>query len=273
MLLNTVTLVAPDGASVTLGWQPPGDLDFLLDVADVGGIEHTADVRDRPTEAGAYDFRTRAGARQVRLAGRIVGSSPAHTRQLARKLSHVAARVGVSDHLVRIRWDRDGSQVEASGRLVGRAEFGPDDEAPNLWETFDLIFTCPDPLAYATGETVVALTPLPGTLTSNAGAQVWPTVTVAGPTSGTTTELTVGNQTVGRRLELSGLTLSYGSVVEVVCAPGREFVTVDGVPALDRLSVASRFFPVRSGDQRLYVTVLGGSGLTAEARYRTGWAD
>jgi hypothetical protein len=276
VLLDTITLRNRAGTQIVLnGWHEEGrQPDFIVDAYDLTSPEYQGEVRQLPVTPGALPVRTRAAHRAVTLTVTVCGDTREQANARARQLVRLVTAFGDPDPDVGIRFERDSETVELVGRIVGTPASVPAPSAAGAhWLQVTLPFVCADPLARRLTATVVSLSASPGTSTTNAGDQVWPTLTVTGPITGTTTELVVGNSTLGLRLRLTGLALASGQQLTIDCAPGREQVLVAGAAAMDRLDDASRFFPVKAGTQRLYLTVVGGAGTSGTATYRAGWAD
>lgn len=269
MNLRQITLVPPGAPSITLGTvtytggTPSGYTleDLRLDPAD-----RTLSVVSLPLVAGGVVAPGRLSFRVIEAEGMIVGADAAAVRNLRRTL--VAALADRDLTPVAVRWDPGVGVVEAHGYLDGAVEVTA---TGSHFVRYSFRLVCPDPVAYSTSVTNSLLAAFPGTAVVNEGsAEVWPEFTLSA--SDTVTSMRVGNSSTQQYLQLDGLT-GTGEIT-VVTAPGYETVVRGGVPILQTVNVASKFFGLAPGANALYVTVLAGGGsASGSAVWRAGWLD
>lgn len=263
MNLRTVTLTSPDLQQVVLGQV---DLStgkgLTLTESDFTPAPRVASRFNLPLIAGGVVAPGRIGTRTVKLSGLAVGDTPEDAHEMWRELVEVVRDRG-SLSPVKIVYQPEDVQLELEGYLVGSVT-GQVYQNANYIE-YSLELECADPVAKGDEQTDDIANPI-----VNAGnADVWPTITVT--LSGTVTSLRVGSTSVGSYVQLDGL-LGTETTVLIVSQPGFEMVEADSLPALDKLTLASQFFPILPGSNDLYVTVLAGGGsATGTVDWRDGF--
>lgn len=263
MITRTISLSAPGASTVTLGLVDEATgTGFTLEKSTIYTPPRALATSDLPLVAGGLVVPGRYGTRRIDVSGTIVAPSPESASGLYRALVDVLRDRGNTP--VTLTYAPEGFDRELEGFLDGEVE-GSAAGGPYIAFRFRLV--CPDPLAY--GPTVN--TGVAGASVTNAGnAEVYPTTVVA--LSGTVSSLRLGNTTTSSYLQLDGL--PAGSTVTVEHRPGFESVELDGVPVLDKLNVASVFWPLVPGANDVYVTVLSGGGsASASLAWRDGWVS
>jgi hypothetical protein len=258
--LKTVRLVGPSGETLTLGVLDDPGLGFTLERTGFDAAERAQFSSNLPLVAGGVVAPGRQSFRSLRISGLLVAPTDLEAAGLARQLVFLLRDAGTDP--VSVFYTPELDELELSGFLTGAVRFEPVERGP--WLRYEFELECPDPVALGDSQE----DDIDETLTNAGTAPTWPTITVT--LSGTVTSLRVGSNTTGDYVQLDGLT-SPDEVV-IVSRPGFETVEVDGVAALDTLTVASTFFPLLPGDNDLYVTVLAGGGsATAQAEWRDGF--
>ncbi len=112
-----------------------------------------------------------------------------------------------------------------------------------------------------------------GTVLVNAGVwETWPTLKINGPSSGTLTNPIVENVTTGKTIELNangGASIGVGQQLIVETHPvKRSILFATGASRYGRLSAASEFWPLESGNNELRFR---GSGTTTGATVDIEW--
>lgn len=260
MNLRTVTLIGPTGETVTLGTLTSG-AGYTLESTVFDAADRAQLAAPLPLVTGGVVAPGRLSFRTLRMSGVIVATSDAQAAQLARELVFALRDAGTDSVLV--RYTPEATELELAGFLTGTVALRPVDGS--MWLRYDFELQCPDPVALAGPQTQSIATPV----VNGGSAPTWPTITAT--LTGVVTSLRVGSTTTGEFVQLDGLS---GTVAEVVIRsrPGFETVELDGVAGLDKLNVASTFFPLLPGANDLYVTVLAGTGsATAQVDWRDGY--
>jgi hypothetical protein len=269
MNLRQITLVPPGAPSITLGsvtYTGGAPVGYTLEDLRLDPADRTLSVVPLPLVAGGLVAPGRLSFRVIEAEGMIVGANAAAVRTLRRTL--VAALADRDASPVTVRWDPGVGVVETYGFLDGAVEVTA---TGSHFVRYSFRLVCPDPVAYSTTVATTPLAAFPGTVVQNSGsAEVWPELTIS--TSGTVTSLRVGNSSTQRYLQLDNLTGT--GAITVVTAPGYETVVRGGVPLLQTVNIASKFFGLAPGANALYVTVLSGGGsASGSAVWRAGWVD
>lgn len=265
MNLTQVTLLR-GAKTVTLGVLTDGE-GFTLERSTLNPGSRVLDRSELPLVNGQTVTPGRLSGRVVELSGTIVADTRQDAHALYEDLVACVGDAGATP--VTVRYTPRSTTVELDGYLDGAVTVEP---AGGPWLTYTLTLVCPDPVAKSqtTQTATVGTFASPATVTNAGDATVWPVVTVT--IDGTVTSLRVGNQDTGDYVELDALPAGDELVIET--APGRESVLLDGVPVMDALTSASRFFGLRAGTNEVYRTKLAGSGsITASVDWRDGWVS
>ena len=114
-----------------------------------------------------------------------------------------------------------------------------------------------------------------GTVLVNAGVwETWPTLKINGPSSGVLTNPIVENVTTGKKIELNangGVSIGVGQQLIVETHPvKRSILFATGASRYGRLSAASEFWPLESGDNQLRFRATGTTtGATVDIDWRS----
>jgi hypothetical protein len=267
MKLQTLTLAGARG-TVTLGALASGAgghlSGYTIDDIEMDAAPLVTQTTPLPLAVGGLVPSGSLGVREIVVTGMVLGASRTAVNALRRQL------VGAAAGDITVGFTPETSALELSGRIDGTIQFG---DGGGHWLTYMVRIVCADPVAYATTDrsaTINQVSPGNAVLTNGDG-DVWPTVTVT-VTSGTVTAVRVGTSTTGKFLNVSGISLGAGKTVVFTQTPGQEEVLVDGTPAFNKLSVASRFWTLIPGTNRVYRTVTGGT-VTVSIGWRDGWVS
>lgn len=122
---------------------------------------------------------------------------------------------------VKIRYVFDGSTFEIEGYYTGGLELGP---VNKTIENFNLQFICTDPFWHEITSNTTALNVNSTTVVANSGsAEAFPNFTFVG--TGNITQ--ISNDTTGKVLNFSGLSVTAGETVTVDLSPGAKTVSSD----------------------------------------------
>ena len=116
-----------------------------------------------------------------------------------------------------------------------------------------------------------------GTVVTNDGEwETWPTLTIAGPSSGTLTNPIVENVSTGKKIELTangGVSITVGQSLIIETHPkDRSILFATGASRYGQLSVASEFWPLMTGDNELRFRASGSTtSATCTVTYRSAW--
>jgi hypothetical protein len=278
MIYDACTLVSPAG-TLALGavtHTPAGTSGFTVEVNTAAAplVIYRQELRQAP---GGIVVPGRRGPREVVISGQVLGVD---RNDLAERWAELLGFLTDLDgELLGVQVTVPAADIFTSS--VTRVMYGAIDGGLNvervtpLAEAFEVRLVCPDPVAYDTDTSVDTLAAAPGVSVTNAGdATVGATFVVAGPPSGTTTGLRVGNTTTGRKVELAGLEFEAGDELVVVTTPGREEVTLNGASIAGTVDVASRWPLLVPGTNRLYLTRTAGSGtMSGTVEWRSGWVS
>jgi hypothetical protein len=275
MIINTLTLVPPSGASLTLGsvtYTGGHAVGHTIDTLTLDAAGLSSDSADLAFVNGGTVQRGKRGVRRVAVSGRVLGRTATEVNAMRRQLIEALGDFGAQ--LTAVRFNPEGTALELRGRLDGAVSFDRD----GSWLTYTFTVVCPDPVAYdyATTKTIN----LPGTAVNAGNAVVYPTITIDGPASGTITALRVTNGSAPGvpYLALTGIALTSGKSLTIVMTPGYESVTLDGLNVLAKRTSDSAFWGVQPGANALTVTVTGFTGGTgavtgAQVSWRDGWVS
>lgn len=259
MNLKTVRLTGPTGEVITLG-SLTGGVGYTLDSTEFDVADRAQFAAALPLVSGGVVAPGRLSFRTVSVSGLLVASTDVAVAQLARQLTFLLRDVG-TDPII-INYTPESTELELRGYLSGSVQLRPVDGGP--WMSYEFELDCPDPVALGPSNSGN----ITATLTNAGTAPTWPTITLT--LSGTVTDLRVGSTTTGEYIQLDGLSAVTEVVIET--RPGFELVTLDGLAGLDKLAVASTFFPLLPGGNSLYVTVLtGGGSATGVVDWRDGY--
>jgi hypothetical protein len=272
MIVSSVTLTTGT-RTVTLGQLSFTDGNahgYTLERADFSPAPRRPRRQELPLVGGGVVTPGRPGIRMVELEGSVIGRSPSEANALAASLAACVADQGDTG-FTSITYAPQGAARTLTGTLDGEIKL----EATRnpCVVGYSLAFACPDPVAYSTASREIVASAAPGTgFTMPGDATVWPDLTIVA--TGSVTSFRVGNSVTGQFVQLDGLTLTTGKTVTVTTRPGYEAVLVDGVNGMGKRNANSRWFNFVPGTNRLYVTVLGGTGsLVSTATFRDGWAS
>lgn len=266
MLLEQITLIG-NGATIVLGDltfdEDSNATGYTIDRADLDPADYMVRKEDLPLAYGGVVTQGPPTYREVSITGMVLGTSATHAHELRREL--VACLRGQ----VSIRYTPEADELELIGRLDGSIDFS---EAGGPYLSYQMKIACADPVAYKVEASSAEIATTPGTECMNEGdGPVWPSFSFE-VTSGTVTGAKVTNSTSGRYLELTGLSLTTGDVIEITSQPGYEDVLIEGVSSLDKLTLGSRFFDLRPGVNTL-IKVITGGGADVTAGWRSGWVS
>lgn len=272
MLIDTVTLAPPTGDPITLtaapGFEGGARTGFVLDRAEIGVPAPRVDRTPLLYTVGEHVTSSPEGARPVSLSGSIIAGSRAAVNALRAELLRVCRHHKGGP--VAVRYTPADVEVELSC-VVEQVEV-PTADGARLSFTLELLAA--DPVAYRVGAEdteTLGSSGAPATVENMGDTEVWPTFTITGPSSGTTTGLVLGNSSTGETLTLAGLTFESGDVIEVVTRPGYEAITQDGVNLMGKRSAGAWFWALPPGASGVYLTATGGTGTSGDIAWTPGW--
>lgn len=272
-----VTLIAPDTSQVELAASftetPTGAHGIALVRAEIGVPGRHLTLEDRQAARGAIRLPGRTKERAVELRAVLLGRDRTEANELRRQLLAVVRDHG--DDPLLCRFTPESTLVELT---VDADEDPVELEQLGAWAYEATIrLVAADPVMYEVAPTVGVLTaPATPVEVTNAGdTDVWPTLTVQGPASGTSTKVRVTNQTTGRFVEVDGITLTAGQELVFDFTPGAEQITIGGVSQLGKRAAGSRLsWPLVPGANDVQFTQTGGSGAqTGAVEFRSGWVS
>lgn len=272
MLIDSITIVHPRLGDLVVAARLTGDAGFLLDKVKADPPARRLHTQDVAHMVGGIVVPGRAETRTVAVTGFIVAADRRAVNELRARLAAHCADAG-TDPLV-LRWEvlRDDTPVEVE--LFAHAA-----ETPATFETedgmtlaFTVEFVAPDPVAYVSGEASMleVAAGASGVAWTDSDVPVWPTFTVYGPASGTTTAVTLTNTTTGLALALTGLTFTAGETITITTRPGYEEILEGGVNRMAQRTPGSRFWPLTAGESTVAFAATGGSGVRVEVVWRDG---
>ena len=278
MIYDACTLVSPTGSlalgAVTHTADGTSGITVEVNTSPAPLVVYRSELKQAP---GGIVAPGRRGPREVTLRGQVLGVD---RNDLAAKWSQLLAFLTDLDGEL-LGLEVTVPPADIFSPAVTRVLYGAVDgglqveRVTPLAEAFEVTFVCPDPVAYNKVTKTATLAAAPGVSATNTGdAPVGATFTIAGPSSGTTTGLRVGNTTTGRRVELTGLTFEAGDELVIVTTPGREQVLLNDASVAGTVDVASRWPLLRPGVNQLYLTRTAGSGtLTGTVEWQDGWVS
>jgi hypothetical protein len=264
MILRTISLRSPL-ATVVLGdpsYASGHAVGFTLDSAEMNAGPQRLQRDGYPLAPGGMVTQLPVEPREVQLSGRLWATSAAEANALRSQL--VQACTG----LVTIEFAPGAATLELTGLLDGSVELS---DPAGYCMRFRLRLVCPDPVAYETSETTVAVGGAAGPVVNAGDGEVWPDLRFT-VVSGTLTALSVSSTRTSRTLALSGLSAAAGTVITVAMLPGYEEVLVGTTPAMHRVTAASRFWSLLPGSNAVTVTATGAS-VSGTCSFRSGWVS
>lgn len=272
MLLDDVTLVPPNGSSFTVSRTLP-----FVSGARTGALLHSVTVGPAApsVERAAYLYARGEQvidgpeqARDVEIVGELIAGTRAAVNTLRADLLRVVRHHG--GDMIGVRYTPVATQVELSCVAV-EVEATAEDGATI---PFTVRLVAADAVAYRVGaadSAAMGSSGSPAAVVNTGDVEAWPTITVTGPTSGTTTGLELTNATTGDTLTLGSLTFEAGDTITVEGRPGYEAIDQDGVNLMGKRTDGTRPWSLPVGTSSVYVTATGGTGVTASISWTPGW--
>lgn len=273
MLLDEITITHPTNGDLTISRRLSEEAGgLLLDTVDADPPKRRLYTQDLDYTVGGLVIPGRTTERTVRITGWVIGDTRQHAAWMRRRLSTWCADTGRQP--LTLRWAPDTDPELGVMELTVHAA-----ESPVTYTTEDALvlaftveFVAVDPVAYFVEPAQVRTVTVaePAWIAGESDTDLWPEITVYGPTSGTTTGFTLTNTVTGKTLGLTGLSLTSGETITIVTRPGREEILEDGVNRMANRTTGSRFWPLVPDMSRVELAVTGGSGVVAEFTWRRG---
>jgi len=271
MIYDACTLVAPSGATLTLG---------TVTHTSTASYGYTCQLDTSPGPLAVYraDLLQAAGsiivpgkraAREITVRGAVLGQT---TADLAARWSTLVSFFDdLGGDLLGVRFTVGTTTRTLYGAVDGGLSVR---RVTPLAEEFEVTLLCPDPLSVGATLKSVNVSAHPGTNATNAGDGAVPVVfRLDGPSSGTATAVRVGNSTNGTFVEVAGIVFTTSDELVIDTTPGRETVLLNGASIAGKVTALSRWVTLR-GTGKLYVTRTAGSGtVTGTAEWLDGWVS
>lgn len=275
MFLDSLTVIAPTGATVLLGvpsYDAAGALfGFLLDEVDLDPAPLVVYKDERVFSTGGLVTPGRRGAREITVKGEVWARDRVELNTLRRQLVEVLGDFG--DDLVEVRFTPENTEVALLGTVEGAPSFK---HLGGFVYSFDFRMVCPDPVAYALTPSSQALSPAGESCPMPGNAEVFPTFTIT-VASGVPTGIRLSNVISGRKLELANLeALSTGDVIVVEASTAYEgtIKAGDGSNLRGKKVAGTLFLSLEPGPNTLAAVVTTGTGtLSVVASWRNGWVS
>lgn len=151
------------------------------------------------------------------------------------------------------------------------------------FESWTVQFRCPHPFWRSATDTDTNIAVEPGgmsvpldiplsvtglegsaTIANDGDTESWPTLTVT-PSGASITSPTIENQTTGKSLSLSGLTVADGETLEIDML--QQTAKVDGSSVLSKLTATSEFWSLATGNNTVRITHTDGDATWTVSHY------
>lgn len=259
MNLKQITLIPASGPNLVLGsvvYTAGAPAGFTIETLELDPAPRRIYTADLALVPGAVVAPGQLGARNVRVAGTIVGADAEAVRTLRTTLIQTVSNG--SSGTVGIRWTTEGTTRQLNGHLEGAVATR---STGSHFLEYEFTIVCPNPVAYSTGySTGVWGDALP--LNNTGSATAWPEIVI----TATATTVVLTNATTSETLTLAPVVV--GNVITVVTEPGFELITIAGTPVLNKMSPTSRFPRLVAGNNTTTIT-----GGTATVTWLAGWSE
>jgi hypothetical protein len=257
--LKQITLIPASGPNLVIGsvvYTDGAPAGYTIDTLELDAAPRRIYRYDLALVPGAVVAPGQLGARDVRVAGTIVGADAEAVRTLRTTLIRTVNNG--TGGTVGIRWTTEGTTRQLEGHLEGSVVTR---STGSHFLEYEFTVVCPNPIAYSTSVSSGTWgDPLP--LVNTGTATSWPEIVV----TATGTSVTVANATTGDSMTVAPVVV--GNVITVVTEPGYEQVSIAGVPVLNKVSPTSRFPRLASGNNTTTIT-----GGTATVTWFAGWGE
>lgn len=259
MNLRQITIIPASGPNLVLGsivYTDGAPSGYTIDTLELDAAPRRIYRYDLALVPGAVVAPGQLGARDVRVAGTIVGADAEAVRALRTTL--IKTVNNGSGGTVGVRWTTEGTTRQLEGHLDGSVATR---STGSHFLEYEFTIVCPNPVAYSTGySTGVWGDALP--LNNTGSATSWPEIVI----TATATTVVLANATTGETLTIAPVVV--GNVITVVTEPGFELITISGTPVLNKMSPTSRFPRLAAGNNTTTIT-----GGTATVTWFAGWSE